>query len=244
MLFFQTKRRLLLRSSSYKKYLRIRITAESQPKIFVHDFEKAALNAIKSVFPEVQIHGCYFHFAQNLWKNMQNKNLSKKYLNNSITRLSFKKLKALCFLPTTEVIQAFKLIEKSSAPDFQPMIGYFEKWYIGKPKSNCPGVRLVPSYPITTWNCYQRVLNDEQRTNNSLESWHQQFEQAFGKHPTLHKLIEQFRREQKNTEILVVQLNVDVYNKTKRCQTVDDQYVQLCCSGKNPNLANTLKNFL
>jgi hypothetical protein len=63
------------------------------------------------------------------------------------------------------------------------------------------------------WNCYQRVLNDEQRTNNILESWHQQFQQACGYHPTLHKLIEQFRREQKNTEILVVQLNVDVYDK-------------------------------
>ena len=171
---------------------------------------------------------------------MQNKNLSKKYLNNSNTRLSFKKLKALCFVPTTEVIQAFKLIEKSSAPDFQPMIGYLEKWYIGKPKSNCPGVRLVPSYPITMWNCYQRVLNDEQRTNNSLESWHQQFEQACGKHPTLHKLIEQFCREQKNTEILVVQLNVDVYNKTKRCQTVDDQIREVVLQWKESQLSEYL----
>ena len=87
----------------------------------------------------------------------------------------------------------------------------------GKAKKNCSGVRLGPLYPIKIWNCYSRILNDEETTNNSLEAWHQQFEFDVGKHPTINKLIEQFRLEQQNTELLIVQLNSgDIYNKRKK----------------------------
>ena len=75
----------------------------------------------------------------------------------------------------------------------------------------------MPCFPVKIWNCYQRVLNDEETTNNSLEAWHQQFELDCGKHKTLNKLIEQLRLEQKNTDILVSQLLAgDQYVKRKK----------------------------
>ena len=61
------------------------------------------------------------------------------------------------------------------------MLTYFEKYYIGKPKKSQPGVRAIPCYPIGMWNCYQRVLDGEERTNNSIEAWHRQFEVTFVK---------------------------------------------------------------
>ena len=74
----------------------------------------------------------------------------------------------------------------------------------------------MPLFPISIWNCYDRVLSDQARTNNSLESWHKQFEMDVGKHPTTNKLIEQFRIEQKNSEILFQQLlGGDQYKKNK-----------------------------
>jgi hypothetical protein len=47
------------------------------PKNFCSDYEKAVLNAIKTNFPNFSIYGCYFHFAQALWRQMQKKTLSK-----------------------------------------------------------------------------------------------------------------------------------------------------------------------
>ena len=125
---------------------------------------------------EIVVFGCYFHFAQNLWKHMQKKHLSQSYINNKEIRFHYKLLKALCFVPPADVIPAFNLISETAPISFIPMLTHVEKYYIGKPKKNCPGIRTVPLYPIKFWNCYQRVLNDEARTNNSLEAWHQQFE--------------------------------------------------------------------
>ncbi len=47
------------------------------PTQILHDFEKATLNAYISCFLGVIISGCYFHFTQNLWKQMQKKNYLK-----------------------------------------------------------------------------------------------------------------------------------------------------------------------
>ena len=156
------------------------------PKKFMHDFEKGLLNAIIECMPLVIILGCYFHFCQNLWKHMQKKGLSKPYINNIEIRKYYKYLKALCFVPCEDVIEAFTLIQSTAPNSFLPMCTHLENYYIGKPKRNCPGVRAVPIYPIPMWNCYERVLNDDERTNNSVESWHKVFEACFNIHLNIH----------------------------------------------------------
>jgi hypothetical protein len=146
------------------------------PKKIMHDFEKAVLNALRLKMPMSIILGCYFHFCQSLWRNMQKKGLSNSYISNKEIRTCFKYLKALCFVPISDVIRAFNLIEGLAPPAFKPMLTYLEKNYIGKPKRNATGIRAVPPFPIQIWNCFERVLHGEERTNNSIEAWHKQFE--------------------------------------------------------------------
>jgi hypothetical protein len=57
------------------------------------------------------------------------------------------------------------------------------------------------------WNCYQRVLDGEERTNNSIEAWHRQFEvDSYFKNLL----------KQHHTEVLKVQLDAgDSYEKRK-----------------------------
>lgn len=43
------------------------------------DFEKAAENAFSHSFPQAQIKGCFFHFAQSLWRNIQSIGLASHY---------------------------------------------------------------------------------------------------------------------------------------------------------------------
>ena len=52
------------------------------PRLVLLDFEKAAISAIKEVFPNCKVIGCYFHFIQALWKNIQNKGLTNEYRND------------------------------------------------------------------------------------------------------------------------------------------------------------------
>ena len=43
------------------------------PKSFAHDFEKGTLNSIFANFVDIIVFGCFFYFAQNLWKHLQKK---------------------------------------------------------------------------------------------------------------------------------------------------------------------------
>ncbi len=102
---------------------------------------------------------------------------------------------------------AFKELSKTVPVRFQCMLDYLEEFYIGKLIGKSKNNRQGPLFPIAIWNVHDRVMNDNHRTNNSLESWHKQFEADLDmKHPTINRLIEAFRKEQRNTEMNYIQL--------------------------------------
>ena len=45
------------------------------------DFEKASLKAIKTIFPDANLRGCYFHFIKALWNKARKEGLIKKIKN-------------------------------------------------------------------------------------------------------------------------------------------------------------------
>ena len=45
---------------------------------FTCDFETAIINSIRSVFKNVRIIGCYFHYKQSLLRNAKNLDMVKK----------------------------------------------------------------------------------------------------------------------------------------------------------------------
>ena len=150
------------------------IEAFQPPIEVVTDFELACTNALLSIWPYLIIFLCWFHYCQNLWKNMQLKKLSKDYVKDPLVRKLFKYLKFLPFVVPKDVVKAFKLIKSlgASCRKFDPMFTYFEKFYIGKLVKNSETIRQIPVYPIKRWNVVARVEQDKARTNNSLESWH------------------------------------------------------------------------
>ena len=162
---------------------------------------------------------CWFHLAQNLWKNIQLKNLAKDYVKDQLVRKLFKYLKFLPFVPTKDVIKAFKQIQElaKSCTKFNPMLTYFEKFYTGKLVKHSETVRKVPVYPIQQWNVISRIEKDKGKTNNALESWHKVFAHDAKTHPTFTKLIEHFRVEQKNTDVILAQIRSgDTFTVSKK----------------------------
>jgi hypothetical protein len=150
---------------------------KDHPKLIVIDFEKALINSVRKHFPNSRIGGCYFHFAKNLWANFQKKGLQQMYdkkIENSVFK-TFSYLKCLAFVPVDDVIKAFTCIKELADNQLDDFMNYFENTYIGKKKNAESTKRQVPMFPIRLWNVYDRVLNDEPRTNNGIEAWHSAF---------------------------------------------------------------------
>ena len=61
--------------STYKRiFEHIKTEAESrgwdfEPENIVLDFELAANNVLQVFFPSANIHGCFFHYSQSVWKH-------------------------------------------------------------------------------------------------------------------------------------------------------------------------------
>ena len=176
------------------------------PRSIMTDFEKAALNAIRKNFQETSLQGCYFHLASNLWKHVVNEGLKVFYCENKEFRMNFKYVKALAFIPVKDVPFAFTKIKEIATEAFFPILNYFEGTYIGQPVKGKHNLRKAPLFDIDLWNINIRVMQDLPRANNSIESWHKQFEIDCKKHPSFNKIVEQFRLEQNNTEVLYLQI--------------------------------------
>ncbi|RNA13053.1 hypothetical protein BpHYR1_050011 [Brachionus plicatilis] len=135
---------------------------------------------------------------------------------------------------------------KNIAPsNINSLLDYFEKYYIGKLKKDSISVRAVPLFPIHIWNINDRVLHDLPRTNNSLESWHKQFEIDAKKHQTVFKVIEHFRLEQKNTDVLRIQLlSGDEYKRNSKEELKDEKIKAGLKTFSRENVIKWLNDFI
>ena len=141
--------------------------------------------------------GCLFHFAQILWRKLQNEGLSEDYKaeENESLRREFHCLIALAFEPERDVENAFdELWATSEEESLQPLFEHVEDNYV-KGKRRGRG-RSAPAFPPKLWNCYERVLEDLPRTTNTAEAWHRRLNLIVGKHhPSFYVLLDQLKDE-------------------------------------------------
>ena len=73
-----------------------------QPLRLMMHFELGRMNAQSTVFPGVQVKGCYFHYSQCLYRKLQNTGLSVPYRENLQVREWFRRLLALPVVPAPQ----------------------------------------------------------------------------------------------------------------------------------------------
>ena len=52
------------------------------PASIMDDYERAALNALTQNFPIAEIQGCFLHFGQAIWRQIQALGSQQRYLNH------------------------------------------------------------------------------------------------------------------------------------------------------------------
>lgn len=89
-------------------------------------------------------------------------------------------------------------------------------------------------YPPDVWNLHDRILRDDPRTSNGIESWHNQLASCVGaSHPTVWRLIEDIKGE-----VTLAEQRVDRYNSTGKAPRRNETY-----SKRDVNYKNRLENY-
>ncbi|RNA44359.1 hypothetical protein BpHYR1_051270 [Brachionus plicatilis] len=148
---------------------------------------------------------CSMQYINNLFKRVQDRHLNDFYSDESF-RESFKMVQALAFVPVNDVVQAYKIIEGQSNEKFKLILSYFEKCYIGRLKENSKSIRVVPRFPIPSWNLHERILSNLPRTTNSVEAWQSAITNDEKSHLKFNQLIDKLKTEQSHTENNLVKI--------------------------------------
>lgn len=136
------------------------------PTDFTVDFEMAAINAIKENFPMAEIHGCFFHLGQSVWRHVQTVGLQKPYQDDPDFAFNIRLLLSLAFVPTDNVLDAYEEListeffaEESKSKyvqQIQALLSYFQLTYIYR--IDRTGKKANPLYPPELWNVYDLTL--------------------------------------------------------------------------------------
>ena len=82
------------------------------------------------------------------------------------------------FLPACNVIEGFEELEDTIRVLYDDLADdlllYLECTYIDRYRRNAP--RRPPRFTTNLWNMFNRNDDELQRTNNSVEGWHQSFQ--------------------------------------------------------------------
>lgn len=181
------------------------------PKTIMTDFETAQISAFQEVFPGIESRGCFFHFCQCIWRQIQSESaIRSKYedIDDPDFSLHIRELAALAFVPVDDVQTCFEKLTKTPFYEeheqlLTPLLDYFENTWIGKIRRAGEG-RLPPKFSLSLWNCTDATKNDLPKTNNAVEGWHNAFSSLLGAHhPTIWKFINGLRDQQSLNELKI-----------------------------------------
>ena len=132
-------------------------------------------------------------------EKIQKLGLAQLYINDDRTRGFLKLFPSLAFCPQDRVISYYEHLEdyihqKGLYRQFRNLMIYFQDNYIGRFNRIS---RDEPTFAISLWNQYNRVLENMPRTNNHLEGWHNGFNTLVNcSHPNIYSFLNCLKDEQ------------------------------------------------
>ena len=149
------------RCKYYKKVLKaIKNLLHDEVKLqcVVANFETASWQAVQTVFPNVRLQGCLFHWTQAVWRKVQEIGLGTAYKKDDAVHKYIKKIMALPFLPHEHIIPMFETLKGFATSSLlQSLVSYVQSTWIDS-------IIWSPD----RWSVFQRSV----WTNNDVEGWH------------------------------------------------------------------------
>lgn len=231
--------------ATYEKLFRAikNLQPELQPNSISCDFEAAILKSVSEVFPNAQIHGCFFHLAQNMKKHLCSLGLINNYNTNAEFALFARMITALAFVPVQDIDEAIDVLGDVIPEDLRPLLDWLEDNYVGRPNRRGQG-RRRPLFAPETWNVYSRTINSQDRTNNFAEAAHRRLQVELGmNHPTIWKFINALKTIQHGRDLFYEQL-IAGHNppqKLKRYKDADERILLIVNNYDGRNIIEYLR---
>lgn len=200
------------------KHHALEIHQELSPQYISSDFEISFLNAARVTFPSSTLHGCLFHFNQSLWRYAVNLGLKTPFADrtNNQIRQAIQCLMALPFVPLEDVLETFDLIvnrctlteNDAHYVSVHELFSYVQRIYVRGVTARGRRRAVPPRFPPQLWNVYELVLNKQQRTTNSVESWHSRFQRMIQSHHSgVWKFLENIQKDENENQVIITQLD-------------------------------------
>ena len=141
------------------------LVPDMKVKQFLVDYERPVWNALRKVWPEASVRGCWFHYCQCIRRKVQDLKISKAVFEHGGANKMEKRLMTL------------PLVDKNNIP---PLFLKLKTHYQTQ-IANCPGVKALFDYMEKMWisgrssigftpedySCFEKVI----RTTNIAEVW-------------------------------------------------------------------------
>ncbi|CAM4848870.1 unnamed protein product [Rotaria magnacalcarata] len=93
------------------KKMAIHMGYELKPSTIVCDFERAFINAVVKELPNTAVTGCWFHFTQSCYRNIQKLRLMNLYDNDIDSRDLLCSFMGLALLPIARIQEALQILK-------------------------------------------------------------------------------------------------------------------------------------
>jgi hypothetical protein len=85
------------------------------------DFEISMMNALRHELPETRIRSCFFHFAQAIWRNVQEFGLTCQFRSDTRVSKTVRRIAALPLLPLEAINRVWQIIREQAPTDVTEM---------------------------------------------------------------------------------------------------------------------------
>ncbi|CAF3730827.1 unnamed protein product [Rotaria socialis] len=221
------------------KRIGLKMGFDLKPLSIICDFEQSFMNAVTNELPQTIVTGCWFHFCQSCYRNIQKLGMMNLYEDDAESRELLRGFMGLALLPIDRIYEGYEILKQrvttsSQAKQLNAFVSYFEhEWmHVFKP---------------STWS----VNKSTWRTNNHAEAQNKRIlTRVVQPHPHLWRFIQCLKQEESVISHRMVQTGLGFSSirekkSTRKAARKSKQIQKLLqlLESKGRSLDDTIKSF-